>query len=151
MHAERRDKWLVRGAVSFLAVTLVAAVSYVGYHVLGPDDAGKPTAVSCSEVMKFAGASMPAQATGASCSDSGGWRDRGYTAEFTMPRTNLAQRLTTAFPRMRLTGDRADGLDFSNSQETNETRPSGQAVFLDLKAAYTTEDAARVTLQAFNS
>ncbi|MFH8382671.1 hypothetical protein ACH4E7_17230 [Kitasatospora sp. NPDC018058] len=151
MHVERRDRWLTRLSVSFLAVALITAVAYFGFCALTSGEVGKPSAVSCSDVMKFAGASMPAQATGASCTDTGGWMDRGYTAEFTMPQTDLAQRLTTAFPRVRLTGDRAEGLDFANSQETNEARPSGQAMFLELKATYTAGSTARVTLEAFNS
>ncbi|MFD8707393.1 hypothetical protein ACFV1W_33230 [Kitasatospora sp. NPDC059648] len=112
---------------------------------------GGPTAADCSEVMAFAGGKLPAQATEVHCTDKGGWQDRGYDADFRMPREDLAQRLSTAFPRVRLTGGTTAGLDFGNALAPDAKPPGDQAVTVHLKAAYDGDGTALVRLQAFNS
>ncbi|MFD8753473.1 hypothetical protein ACFV0O_21220 [Kitasatospora sp. NPDC059577] len=140
-----RLTWLIGSA----AAALVSPFAYAGW-ALGNWD-GSPGAADCSEVMAFADGELPARATEARCTDNGGWQDRGYLAEFRMPREELAQRLTAAFPRVRLTGDTARGLDFGNALGPHATPPGGQASTVSLKAVYDGDGTARVTLEAFDA
>ncbi|MFJ7910238.1 hypothetical protein [Kitasatospora sp. NPDC096204] len=140
-----RTRWLIRSCV---AATLLWPVVWTGVEVyafftgnLGAD---------CSKVMVFVGGSMPADAREIHCRNNGGWLDRSYTAEFRMPRTDLAARLAEAFPRVRPGTAYGPGLSFSNSQEPNEARPSRQAMTVYLNAEYDSDGTARVKLQAFD-
>ncbi|MGV9271584.1 hypothetical protein ACWDRR_43860 [Kitasatospora sp. NPDC003701] len=111
---------------------------------------GSAKRVGCSEVVEFAGASMPAQATGASCTDTNSLMDRGCTAEFRMPRADLADRLTAAFPRVRPVETYGPWLRFVNSQEADGTRPQVQAMFVELDVTYEVDAAALVRVKAFD-
>ncbi|MFJ8626771.1 hypothetical protein ACIRD3_28585 [Kitasatospora sp. NPDC093550] len=141
----RSYRWLV-GTVAAAAV--LTPVCYAGWAVSSWD--GRPGAADCEEVMAFAGGKLPAQATGVHCTDNGGWQDRGYLAEFRMPREELAQRLTTAFPRVRVTGDGAKGLDFGDALGPQAKPPGGQAMTVRLRAVYDGDGTALVKLEAFD-
>ncbi|MFD7453246.1 hypothetical protein [Kitasatospora sp. NPDC059827] len=142
----KRYRWLIG---STAAAAVLAPVAYAGYALANWD--GSPAAADCSKVMAFAGGSLPAEATGATCADNGGWQERGYTAEFRMPRTDLAARLAAAFPRVRLDTDTSAGLGFGNAHETDGSRPAEQATVLRLRADYEADGTARVKLDAFNT
>ncbi|MFJ9457097.1 hypothetical protein ACIRST_18665 [Kitasatospora sp. NPDC101447] len=154
MHAERverhagRHRWVTGLSLAFLGIVLIAPLAFLGFCALLMTEGGKPHAVGCSEAMEFAGGSMPAQATEAVCTDDGGWQDRGYTVEFRMPRDELAQRLTAAFPRVRPGTDNASGLSFGSA---DASRPDGQAMFVHLDATYEAGGTARVKLRAFDT
>ncbi|MBV2154266.1 hypothetical protein [Kitasatospora sp. SUK 42] len=139
----RRYRWLI-GTTAAAAV--ITPVAYVGWAVYSWD--GGPIPVGCSKVMAFAGGSMPAQATGAKCTDDGSLQEAGYTAEFRMPQEDLAARLVAAFPRVRQDTGSAIGLRFSN--EPNDPHPHGQASDLQLRASYEADGTALVELRAFD-
>ncbi|MFE4518551.1 hypothetical protein ACFRMQ_30715 [Kitasatospora sp. NPDC056783] len=159
-HAERTGPldrvltWITAGLVT--AILLGPAVFLALFVVLWNDsdrwlDSGASTGTACSRVLAFAGGSLPAQATGASCTDDGAWQVQGCTAEFRMPREELAARLTAAFPRVRLDHEDTAGLSFGNAHEANGSRPRGQAMEVHLKAAYQPDGTALVELRAFDT
>ncbi|AZQ75001.1 hypothetical protein EKH77_30935 [Streptomyces luteoverticillatus] len=139
------------------AAVIAAVVSPLRFVVV--EAVFGPHATSCSEVMEFAGARMPRQATGKKCVDDGGWLDRSYSAEFTMPREDVVARLQEAFPRVRHHVTECSGNScavagcewdtcFSNSRE--DSAPTGQAAIVQLEVRYEDRDSARVQLKAFN-
>ncbi|MFF4161524.1 hypothetical protein [Streptomyces sp. NPDC001678] len=138
-------------------VVVAAAAGLVRYVLV--DALLAPHATSCSEVMDFAGARMPQQATGKKCVDEGGWLDRVYSAEFTMPREDLVATIQEAFPRVRHHVTECSGNTcsvagcewdtcFSNSHE--DSKPSGKAAIVQLEVRYQHGNSARVQLKAFN-
>ncbi|MGA5820568.1 hypothetical protein ACPC54_22200 [Kitasatospora sp. NPDC094028] len=141
----RSYTWLI-GAAATAAVLVPAG--YAGWAVSTWD--GGPGAADCAEAVAFAGGRLPAQATEAHCTDNGGWQERGYLVDFRMPREELAQRLTTAFPRMRLTDDGTQGLDFGDAPGPHGTPPQDQARTVRLKAVYESDGTALVKLRAFD-
>ncbi|MFD9598609.1 hypothetical protein ACFWA9_38410 [Kitasatospora sp. NPDC059973] len=154
MQAERvpaQRRWFTWSAIALGVGFVLSPVVYLALVVFtfAAVD-GSPKRAGCSEVMEFAGASMPAQATGASCTDTNSLMDRGYTAEFRMPRADLAASLTAAFPRVRQVETYGPGLRFANSQETDGTRPQGQAMFLELDVTYEDDATALVRVKAFD-
>ncbi|MBD0695717.1 hypothetical protein [Streptomyces sp. CBMA123] len=68
-----------------------------------------------------------------------------------MPRTDLAARPATAFPRVRPDSDSPTGLDYGNAHEATGAHPSGQAAVLRLKATYRADGTAQVKLAAFTT
>ncbi|MER7850134.1 hypothetical protein ABTZ03_40080 [Kitasatospora sp. NPDC096077] len=139
------SRWLI-GITTAAAV--VAPVAYVGYGLYSWD--GSPAGIGCSTAVAFAGGSLPVQATEARCTDDDVPQEQAYTAEFRMPREDLAARLAAAFPRVRLGTDDASGLSFGNAHEANGPHPSGQATEIRLRASYDADGTALVRLRAFN-
>ncbi|MFJ9697993.1 hypothetical protein [Kitasatospora sp. NPDC101183] len=151
---DRLLTWLTGGLVAAVLLTpvvylaLIAIVwSDIGGSWTGP---GEPHGTACSKAVAFAGGSLPAQATGAACSDDNAVQEQGYTATFTMPSEDLETRLTTAFPRVRLNQRDATGLNLGNAHEANGPHQGGQAAEVHLKAVYQADGTALVTLRAFD-
>ncbi|GAA3009493.1 hypothetical protein GCM10010519_45840 [Streptomyces lactacystinicus] len=144
-------KSFVRSAVGCAAVAALL-LFFASRFVLALDDlaSGEPVKADCSKVVDFAGGSMPAQATGARCTDTSGWQERGYTGEFRMPRTDLAARLVAAFPRVRLISDETWGMTLRNRDETDGNRPRGKAWVVELEITYDNDTTALVKLNATN-
>ncbi|WP_188295851.1 hypothetical protein [Streptomyces sp. CBMA156] len=131
--------------------TVVLLLVFVASRFLAAVDdlaSGRPVEADCSKVVDFAGGSMPAEATGARCTDTGGWQEQGYEAEFRMPRADLAARLTAAFPRVRLVDEGTSRMSLRNRDETDENRPRGKAMLVELDVAYESDTTALVKLNA---
>lgn len=145
---QRARKWLKRGIVGILiALPVWFAVTVVRSVLSGDPFVPQPT--GCSEVAEFAGGRMPEEATDKKCLDDGGWFSRGYTAEFRMPRKDVAARLTRAFPRVTVGYEQPDKLRLSVPGQSEPSQDQAQCVYIDV----TYEDAvtALVKLQAFNT
>ncbi|MEU1289615.1 hypothetical protein [Kitasatospora sp. NPDC005856] len=140
--------WPAVGCSAVVALLLF----FAGRFLLALDDlaSGEPVKAACSKVADFAGGSMPEQATGAVCTDTSGWRERGYEAAFRMPRADLAARLVAAFPRVRLISDETWGMTLRNRNESDQDRPEGKAWVVELEITYADDTTALVKLVATN-
>lgn len=149
----RTRKWVTRGIVTALALAPLVWIGLAVHEVMS-GKVFEPHKASCKKATAFAGGRMPEGATDEKCMDDGGWMDRGYTAEFRMPRENVAAKLLEAFPRTRdtsapATGTDSGGLSFSNAPETEI--PADQASNITLEVTYEDETTALVTLKAFRA
>ncbi len=143
-------KWLGRAVVTTgIVVPLLLIASCVNSFLEDPFPAHS---TGCSEVVQFAGATMPEEATDKKCVDGGGWSDRGYTVDFRMPRTpDLTARILEAFPRTALHGEEAGKLHFGIDFDREKTKPEGLSTYLYVDVTVEGGDTALVHVQAFNT
>ncbi|MEV6978092.1 hypothetical protein [Kitasatospora sp. NPDC093806] len=152
-----RRRWVKPTVITALVAAPLAGVGCVGY-AFATWDPLEPVKVDCAEVMRFSGATMPAEATDRHCVSHPGLHDTFYAATFRVPRADAAALLLRAFPRVRQDEHLiVDGtpvaipckVDLCFVNEGEGQPPRGQAFDIKLEVTYDHETAL-VRLESFD-
>ncbi|GHF72834.1 hypothetical protein GCM10010218_62540 [Streptomyces mashuensis] len=138
-------KWLKRGLVTALVVLPVWFV-VTAVHEFLTADPFPPRPTRCTKVEDYAGGRIPEEATDVKCLDTSGWQDTSYTAEFRMPRKDVAARLVRAFPRAGIRHGQVDKQMLPPSAQNDSAGGEASSVYIDI--AYEGTDTALVKLEA---
>lgn len=108
----------------------------------------KPHSVDCAETESFFGGSIPPGATDVVCTNTGGFMDQAYDADFRMPRERLADRLTAAFPRLTVSQSCKADLCLHNGPD--ERWDGELSSYMEVTVTYQRDDTALVHIAAYN-
>ncbi len=104
--------------------------------------------MDCTETESFFGGSIPPGATEVVCTNTRGFMDKAYVADFRMPRERLADRLTAAFPRLTVSQSCKADLCLGNRPEE---RWNGElSSHMEVTVTYQRDDTALVHIAAYN-
>ncbi|MFE1231208.1 hypothetical protein [Streptomyces sp. NPDC058745] len=136
----RRSTWIW---VSVL-VTLCCGgpLALLVWGALAWSSAGDATGVSCTEAMDFARGSLPASAGHARCTEAH-WQETRVTADFLMPRGEVADWLAATYPAGEPPYSCAGDLCLKVSYD--------EALYVDVRVTYEDADTAHVRLSAFDT
>ncbi|MET9880225.1 hypothetical protein ABZZ36_37295 [Actinacidiphila glaucinigra] len=128
--------------VAALVFFALLAYAWVFAHAL------KPHSVDCAETEPFFGGSMPPGATEVVCTNTRGFMDQAYDADFRLPRERLADRLTAAFPRLRVSQSCKADLCLHNRPD--EQRNDELSSYMEVTVTYQRDDTALIHIAAYN-
>ncbi|WP_418958242.1 hypothetical protein [Streptomyces tritici] len=143
----RRRLWIALGVSTVLCGL---PVGFVVWTAASFERAGEPQPVDCAEAMAWAGATLPKSAEGARCSGTS-WLDTHLSAEFRMPRDEVAGWLAGTWPsgeqRTEFCAGDAD-LCVAVEREQLPPDPAGPAA-VNVRVRWEGADTAFVDVSAF--
>ncbi|MFE5593421.1 hypothetical protein [Streptomyces sp. NPDC056549] len=127
-----------------VVVTLLCGgpIGFVVWGAMAWSEIGETKQVDCAEVMTFARGSLPASAEDAHCT-AAHWQDTQATAEFRMPRSEVAGWLEAAYP----TGEPAFSCDRDRCVDVS----FDDTLYVHVRVVYEDGVTALVHLEAFDT
>jgi hypothetical protein len=145
VHSTTNWPYVITVVPAVVALSFFALLSYGNWvfsHALDPHS------VDCAETESFFGGSVPAGATEVVCTNTRGFMDQAYDAEFRTSRERLADRLTAAFPR--LTVSEYCEADLCLRNRPDERWDGGLSNAMAVTVTYQRDDTALVHMAAYN-